>query len=142
MTRVKVHFPETVDYVTETSLRISDINYGGHLGNDAVLSLMHDARVNFYKENGFSEMDIGGCGTMMIDAAISYRSEGFHGDILKVEIAVDDFSNTSFVIYYRLSLKNSTEVIAEAKTGIASYDHKKKKIVPLPDGFKAKITRS
>jgi hypothetical protein len=45
-----------------------DINYGGHLGNDAVLSLVHEARVRFLKQQGYTENNIEGAGIIMADA--------------------------------------------------------------------------
>ena len=59
-------------YETEIPIRISDVNYGGHLGNDAVLSLAHEARVRFLALRGFSEKDVEGVGIMMVDAAVVY----------------------------------------------------------------------
>ncbi|NDG84238.1 MAG: thioesterase, partial [Proteobacteria bacterium] len=60
MPRIKIDLPERFAFSTELSLRITDINYGGHLGNDAVLGLVHEARVRFLKHHGFSETEIGG----------------------------------------------------------------------------------
>lgn len=39
MIRVKIELPEKFIIVTEIPLKISDINYRGHLGNDSVLSI-------------------------------------------------------------------------------------------------------
>ncbi len=48
MPRVELELPERFQFVTEIPLRITDINYGGHLGNDALLSLLHEAQCNSY----------------------------------------------------------------------------------------------
>ena len=45
MSRIKIPLPEKKDFSTEIKLRISDINYGGHMGNDAVLTIVHEARL-------------------------------------------------------------------------------------------------
>ena len=45
MARVEIELPEQFPFATEIPIRISDINYGNHLGNDAVLSLAQEARV-------------------------------------------------------------------------------------------------
>jgi hypothetical protein len=39
MARVKIDLPDKFIFKTEIPIRINDINYGGHLGNDAVLSI-------------------------------------------------------------------------------------------------------
>jgi len=47
MSRVRFKLPDRFLFTTEIPLRVSDINYGGHLGNDAVLSLAQEARMRF-----------------------------------------------------------------------------------------------
>ena len=49
MPRVKVALPATFPFRTEIPVRITDLNYGGHLGNDALLGLLHEARVHFLR---------------------------------------------------------------------------------------------
>ena len=45
MGRVKIKFPaENPLFITTIHVRIGDINYGGHVGNDAILSIIHEAR--------------------------------------------------------------------------------------------------
>ncbi len=87
MQRLELDVPETFPYSTEIPVRVDDINYGGHLGNDAVLSIVHEARIRFLKEHGFSELDAGGAGLIMANAAVRYRSEAKMGDVLRVELA-------------------------------------------------------
>ncbi|MBI3579152.1 MAG: thioesterase family protein [Ignavibacteriales bacterium] len=113
MARVKLDLPDSFQFSTEISIRINDINYGGHLGNDTVLSLVHEARVRFLKHLGFTEKDIGGNGIIMSDC---------------------DF-------LYRLSNKENGKEIARVKTGIVFYDYENKKIVSVPDVFKSIIEK-
>ncbi len=60
MARVKLDLPETFLFATEVILRLSDINYGGHVGNDAVLVLAQEARMRFLSSRGWSELDVAG----------------------------------------------------------------------------------
>ncbi|MEJ2103750.1 MAG: thioesterase family protein, partial [Ignavibacteriaceae bacterium] len=126
-------------YKTEIPIRITDINYGGHLGNDSVLSLVHEARLRFLKHLGYSESNIEGNGIIMIDAAIQYRSEGFYGDELLIEVTVTDFSNLGCDFVFKLTSKNSNKEIALAKTGIVFFDYEKRKTASVPAEFKKKI---
>jgi acyl-CoA thioester hydrolase len=139
MARTKLDLPRRFHFSTVLSVRIDDINYGGHLGNDAVLSLMHEARVRFLKEHGYTELNIDGAAIIMIDAVVQYRSERFHGDQLLAEVAAMDFQNTSCDFYYRLTNKATGKEIARAKTGIAFYDYEKKKTISVPQLFKSKF---
>ncbi len=139
MSRIKLELPPQFQFSTELSVRISDINYGGHLGNDAVLSLAHEARMRFLKHLGYSELDIEGSGIIMADAAVVYKSEGFYGEVLTVDVAVGEFQNTGFDIFYRFTNKKTGTEIARAKTGIAFYDYKLKKTVGVPPRFREKV---
>ena len=137
MARVKIELPKEFIFKTEIPIRINDINYGGHLGNDAVLSIAHEARLRFLKQHNFTELDAGGAGIIMVDAAIQYKAEGFYGDIIKVEIAVTDITGVSCDLVYRCTNKNTGTVIAIVKTGIVFYDYNRKKIVSFPEKFGA-----
>lgn len=128
MPRIKIELPEKFIYSTEIPVRITDINYGGHLGNDSLLSIVHEARVRFLKHLGYSESDVEGNGTIMIDAAIQYKSEGFYGDELIVEIAVNDFSGIGCDFVFRITNKNTLKEIALVKTGIVFFNYKKEKL--------------
>jgi acyl-CoA thioesterase FadM len=139
MPRIKIELPGKFIFQTEIPIRITDINYGGHLGNDSLLSIIHEARLRFLKHNGYFESNIEGVGIIMIDAGIQYKSEGFYGDELVIEVAVTDFTSIGCDFVYRLSNKNSKKEIALAKTGIVFFDYEKRKTTPVPLPFKKKI---
>ncbi len=139
MARIKIALPGKFIFKTEIPIRITDINYAGHLGNDSLLSIIHEARVRFLKQLGYSESNIEGNGIIMIDAGVQYKSEGFHGDELLVEIAVNDFTGIGCDFVYRLINKNSNKEIALAKTGIVFFNYEKRKTAPVPVKFKKKI---
>ena len=139
MPRIKIVIPEKFIYNTKIPIRITDINYGGHLGNDSLLSIIHEARVRFLSQLGYSESNVEGVGIIMIDSAIQYKSEGFYGDELLVEIAVIDFTGIGCDFVYRLTNKNSDKEVAVTKTGIVFFNYEKRKTAPVPPGFKKKI---
>ena len=139
MPRIKIEMPEKFIYKTEIPVRITDINYGGHLGNDSLLSIIHEARVRFLNHLSYSESNVEGAGIIMIDSAIQYRSEGFYGDILFIEIGVMDFSKIGCDFVYKISNANTKKEIALAKTGIVFFDYEKRKTVAVPVEFKKKI---
>ncbi len=136
MARVRLEIPENLPFTTEIPIRISDINYGGHLGNDAVLSIVHEARVQFFGHHGFTELDVDGTAIMMTDAVIVYRSEGFYGDVLAVEVGVSDMQSAGCDLVYRLRNRETGKEVARVKTGIVFVDPREKKIVPMPAAFR------
>ncbi len=136
MARVRLEMPEKFLFATEVTLRVSDINYGGHLGNEAVLSLAQEARMRFLKSHGWSELDVEGVGIIMTDAIVVYRSEAFYGDVLTIEVAVADVTELGCDFLFRVSNKFSDKEVARVKTGIVFFDYAKRKPAPVPAGFK------
>ncbi|MBD0376149.1 MAG: acyl-CoA thioesterase, partial [Flavisolibacter sp.] len=88
MGRIKIDLPDHFIFQTFIPIRISDVNYGGHLGNDSILSLVHEARIQFLKQYDFKELDVYGVGLILSDAAIEFKQEAFYNDILKIEVAI------------------------------------------------------
>jgi 4-hydroxybenzoyl-CoA thioesterase len=68
MQRVTIDWPDPSGFITELEIRITDINYGGHLGNDRLLSLVHEARVQWLASHDWTELDVDGIGLIMTDA--------------------------------------------------------------------------
>jgi YbgC/YbaW family acyl-CoA thioester hydrolase len=134
MARIKVLLPDKFSFSTSIPLRITDVNYGGHVGNDSVLSLIQEARMQFLKEFGFTEMAFGGVSLIMSDAAIEFKNEIFYGDTLIAFVAIMDVNRVGFDIVYKLiKINNEKEVLAViAKTGMLCFDYTKKKIVAVP----------
>ncbi|MET3998328.1 thioesterase family protein [Marinobacterium sp. MBR-109] len=141
MARIKLDMPDNYLFSTELCVRISDINYGGHMGNDAVLSMVHEARLRFLKHYHYAEFDVEGAGIIMTDSAIVYKAEGFHGDRVQVDVTVADFNKYGCDLYYLLSNKDTAVEIAHAKTGIVFFDYTARKVVAVPEGFRNKMLR-
>ena len=59
MARIKIDLPSLFAFSTTLRVRVSDINYGGHLGNDALLSMLHDARLQYLQAMDYSELAFG-----------------------------------------------------------------------------------
>lgn len=141
MARIKLEMPDNYLFSTELAVRISDINYGGHMGNDAVLSMVHEARLRFLKHYHYAEFDVEGAGIIMADSAIVYKAEGFHGDRIQVDVTVTDFNKYGCDLYYLLSNKETAVEIAHAKTGIVFFDYDNRKVVAVPENFRNKVLK-
>ncbi|MBX2964354.1 MAG: thioesterase family protein [Cyclobacteriaceae bacterium] len=129
-------------FSTELPVRISDLNYGNHVGNDSILTLMQEARALFYQSLGFeSEVKIeGSIGQVVADAAIVYKGESFFGDTLIIEIAVHEFHNYGFDMLYRISNKATGKEVARGKTGIVCFDYSKRKMATMPVVLRETLT--
>ena len=135
MARAVITLPDQFLFSTEITLRITDINNGGHLGNDAMLSLIQEARLQFLKNYGFAENNVDGYGIIMADAVIIYKSQAYYGDTLRFEISVDDIGKRACDLIYKISETRSGKEIARAKTRIAFFDYQQNKTVVIPDIF-------
>ncbi len=135
MARIKLKLPEKFIFSTFINVRITDINYGGHLGNDSVLSLIHEARVRFLADKGFTESNIDGIGIMMTDAVIQYSSQGFYGDKIRIDVTVEEFSDTNCDLFYRFVNTENEKIIVKAKTNIVFYNYENNKVSKVPKIF-------
>lgn len=137
MSRIKIKFPEQKAlFTTSIPVRIGDLNYGAHVGNDAILSVIHEARVQLLAQHNYTELNAGGVGLIMADSAIVYRGEGFYGDVFDIKIFVDDISSVSFDLLYKIYTKADGRAIAEGKTGMVCFDYESRKVTSMPDELK------
>ena len=142
MSRTKLELPADFTFSTNIPVRISDINYGGHVGNDSILALIHEARVRFLDQFGFKELQVGNGGLIMRDVVIEFKRELFYGDTVKASVKAGDFSTSSFNLFYKLEKvsANRPVLITAARTGMVCYDYQSKKITLLTDEVKAKLS--
>ena len=140
MGRVKLKFPEDNPlYTAVIPLRIGDINYGGHVGNDAILSIIHEARMQMLAARGYSEMNAGGNSMIMADVMIAYRGEAFYGDVLTVKVYAEEVTAKTFDLLYHISTErdNKWTDIAHAKTGMVCFDYETRKVAVMTDELNA-----
>ena len=135
MSRIRLDIPKQFPFKTEIDIRVSDINYGNHLGNDALLSILHEARIRFFKNYNCEELKMFGVALIMSDVAVQYKNEAYHGDILQIEMTAYDFSVTAFDLFYFVSRKSDGKVIALAKTNMVCYNYEEKKMKDVPAVF-------
>lgn len=137
MGRLKIDITGSVIASVNIKVRISDINYGNHVGNDAFVSIIHEARMQWLQKNNFTELDIDGAGLIMSDLAIKFKNECFYGEEVAVSIIACERSRVGFDLYYTLNTirNNATILLAEAKTGMVCYNYELKKITQIPDGL-------
>jgi acyl-CoA thioesterase FadM len=134
MARIKLSVPQNNLATANIPVRIADINYGNHLGNDSFISIIHEARVQWLTQYNYTELNIEGAGLILADLAVEFKSEGFYGDVIEVNIGAGEINKVSFELYYTLTVKrnNQAVLLAVAKTGMVCYNYADKKIVAVP----------
>ena len=139
MARIRIDLPEHYLLTVELPIRITDLNYGAHLGNDALLALLHEARVQLLRHLGQPEFDPAtGLGHIMADVAIEYKGEGFYGDTLQIQVGATDLSKYGFDVVYWVHNQDGRE-IARAKTGMLCFDYNTRKLRLLPEAYAARL---
>jgi acyl-CoA thioester hydrolase len=129
-------------FTTIIKVRITDINYGGHLANDTVLSYFHEARVRYLNELGVSEIDIGDQVSLtQTEAYVSYKGEGLLGDDLVVSVHISDFSRARFKVKYSIFKKTDNKPVAEGFVTLAAFNYQIKRPQRIPQSFKDAVEK-
>jgi acyl-CoA thioesterase FadM len=147
MAKIKIDLPLQFPFTTTIPVRITDLNYGNHVGNDSVLSIIHEARMQFLKSLGYSELDMAGTGMIMSDVGIEFKAELFYGDTIIASVACAGITRIGFDLYYKLETVRSGAagqagkpvLVAAARTGMVCFNYSIKKIVAIPQEALVKL---
>lgn len=140
MLTVKISAIHNAIFTTDIDVRVENINYGNHLGNDALVSLLHESRVRFLKKYNYSEFDIEGSGILVTGLTVNYLSEAFHGDVLKIAIALGEVSATSVELIYQIQKQGAAKDVARAATTITFFNYQERKVAKVPPAFLAALS--
>lgn len=135
MNRIKITLPDHFHFHTDIKIRITDLNYGGHVGNDVFLALIHEARQQFLMQHGYQELSFAGVGLIMADAVLEYKKELNHGDTVRISVCAADFDKLGFDLFYKIELIQTDDLVlaGKAKTGMICYDYSAKKKTSIPE---------
>lgn len=139
MSRDRLALPPRLDFVTTVTVQARDINYGGHLGHDAAVSLLHEARRRWLARAGYDEAGLGGAGLIMLELEVHYGAEAFWGDALRVEMAVSGPGAARCEFLYRVS-RDGTEVL-RARTLMGFFDYAARRVTRRPADFLGRLTQ-
>ncbi len=142
MARIKIEIPEYFIATYHIPVRITDINYGNHVGNDSFVALLHEARVQWLNQYGYTELEMEGIGLIMSDLVLEFRNEAYYGDVMEINIAAGELTRVSFDLLYRVqTIRNKENIIlAHAKTGMVCYDYSQKKVTGIPERVRKLLT--
>ena len=140
MPRIKLDPQERYQHTYETTIEVTDLNYGNHMGNDALVGIIHRARVHLLQRLGAGETNLGDgkTGILLTDLAVNYKGEGFLFDKLIVESTIGELRPKGFRMFHRITTEEN-RLIALAETGIVAFDYHKRKVAPIPESFVSKI---
>ena len=135
MPRVTLKACERYEFSHRLTVRTTDLNYAGHLGNEALLGLVHEARSRLMADLGFDTTRIKqtGLGLVIADLVVNFKAEAFAHDRLDIESHIGEIGEKSFRLFHRLC--RNGEVIAFVETGILAFDYQARTVTQLPDVF-------
>lgn len=136
MARIQIDLPEHFGFSTAIPVYLSHINYSGHVDNALLLTLVTEARVRYFQSLGYTEMDVEGVGIILADAAVQYKSEAFHGEIMDIAMTATDFNKYGCDLLWRMRDQVSGREVARGKSGIVFFDYGTHRIAPVPPAFR------
>lgn len=132
MEHINIEFPDKVLASIPLQVRITDINYGNHASNDAIVGFLHEARVAWLQQLGWTELNAAGSGLIMAGLAINFKKEMFYGNWLNIAISAGNIGRAGFTLFYRITDPNLETVYAVAQTGMVCFDYSNRKPVAIP----------
>ena len=139
MARIKIELPSVWTFSADVPVRITDLNYGQHVGNDTMLAYIQEARVQWLRSLGYpSELLVPPVGLILVDLAVRMKSEVAYGDSIRIRMAISEWSKVGFELVYLLEKAGDESEIARATTGLVFFNYDTRRLSPAPEGFRAK----
>ena len=135
MPRTKLTEQPVYEFRYAITLQPRDINYGGHLGVDSLVSIIGTARAYIFKSVGLSEGNLGDgrTGIIMTDFVVNLKAEGFMFDNLEVYTHIGELTKNGFRFFHKVTRCDS--VIALAEMGFLTFDYAARKVTSVPETF-------
>ncbi|MHB8709195.1 MAG: acyl-CoA thioesterase [Desulfuromonadales bacterium] len=130
---------DNYNFTIPYTVRVADVNYGGHVANSAVLNFFQDARIAYLQNlGGYSEMNVGaGCGIILPEAHVQYLAEMFMGDELTIGAKIVETGRTSFRMAYRIEREG--KATAQGETTLVCFDYAARKPRRLDGEFVERV---
>lgn len=127
-------------YEMEYKVIVSDINYGGHMGNERALIIFQQARMEWLNSIGYDEANIENKGLIQLESHVYYLKEVFLSNKLLCKITKIKLERITFNIEYEIINENK-DIVIKGMTKMAVFDYEKKRIARIPKEFLEKINK-
>ncbi len=126
MGKIKLIEQDQYEFRHEIKIQVSDISYSGAVGCSELSSILHDSRINIFKDIYNFEKDLIDNRTRLIidDIIINFHKDIHLGETIIIFSHLDDISENGFRIFQKVSRKGKTIAISE--TGLSVMDTEKK----------------
>lgn len=135
MARIKVQINGKPLGTVQVDVRITDLNYGNHVGNDAMVGIIHEARMQWLAMHGFTELDMAGTSLIMAGLSVEFVNESFYRNRLTIHLSAGMITSAGFELYYDVRcLRDGVEqIICRARTDMVCFDYVNRKVKALPE---------
>ena len=132
MSRKELKEQKQYEFRCTITLQPRDINYEGHLGAEAITSLVNNAQATILHGLGFNEEDLGDgqTGITISELAVNLKTQAFVFDELQIHTHFGEFRRNSFRIFHRIT--KGLAVVALVETGITAFNRDSSKIAAVP----------
>jgi acyl-CoA thioester hydrolase len=138
MNRLRLHLPEGFQFYHDITVRWTDLNYGGHVGNDRILAFLQEARQAFLAQKNYTELNLAGWALIQADAQVEYKRELKAQDQIRIWVKATDGDRLGFDLWYKIECLTNVEapaIAVKAKTGMMGFDYSSSKKASLPEAL-------
>lgn len=138
MRKNTIDIPTPPCFTTNMVVQISDINYGGHVGNERYLLFAQETRLRFLEQLNCSEMKFGGHGLILSEATAAYFLELFYGDPITTSFSIGAIGRAGFECFCLIEVTRNGKKACAAKvlTKMVCFDFNDRKVKSIPDHLK------
>ena len=123
-------------------IRFRDLDAFGHVNNAVYFTYMEMARVEYFTQIGLlKSAEFPSPFFIVAEATCQYKAPIDMGTPLAVQVRVSRLGNSSFDIEYRFVDEINGAVLAAGRTVQVTFDYTAGRSVPLPDEWRAAMTR-
>lgn len=140
---MKFQIPSAKNELFQTTyeVRVDDINYGNHMGNERFLLAAQECRSRYFQSIGLSEHHIGeDTGIVVANALVQYKAEVFYGDQLKITLGVSETGRSSIDFVYQIYRLD--KLVATALTTVVCVGISTRKPKSIPEKLLIQIQES
>ena len=122
-------------------IRYGDLDPQWHLNNAHTVTLIEQGRSSYLRSLGLWDgKDFLSLGLIVADVHVSYLAPVHFEQNVRVGVRVSRIGTKSLTFAYALEDSDSGQVLATAETIMVAYDYPSQKSIPVPTGWRAKIT--
>ena len=138
--------PEPYSSILENCRKLSSINrllkrsyldkWVANHRNDALISMLSEARVQLLSHYKIDEVGHSGLGILVTDLATVYQAEIYYPETLVFDVGITDFNRYGGDFVFRVTRDRDGAAVAQAKYGFVFFDFGEKRVTPMPDSFR------